>query len=314
MLHVLVLGAAAGGGLPQWNCNCDNCRRARALEPSLRSSQASVAVSADGDNWFLINASPDLRQQIIDTPKLHPRRGLRDTPIAGVVLTNGDVDAIAGLLVLREGAKFTIYGHDRILSVLASNSIFNVLDPSLVKRQPIGLETPIDLKLVDGTSSGIEVVAFPVPGKIPLYLEDGAKDGAGMGNGFGTATGDTLGLHVRNRRNGAHFFYLTACARVTPELAERIRGAPLVFFDGTLFRDDEMIRAGLGPKTGQRMGHISMSGDAGSLRALDKLEVSRKVYLHINNSNPALLPESAERREVERAGWEIPADGMEIVL
>lgn len=310
MLHVLVLGAAAGGGLPQWNCNCENCRRARALEPALRSNQASVAVSADGDSWFLINAAPDLRQQIIDTPKLHPRHGLRDTPIQGVVLTNGDVDAVAGLLCLREGAKFTIYGHERILGVLAANSIFNVLDPKLVTRQAVGLETPFELRLVDGSPSGIEVVAFAVPGKVPLYLEDGAK----AGNGYGTAAGDTLGLHVRNRRNGAHFFYLTACARVTPELAERIRGAPLVFFDGTLFRDDEMIQLGLGPKTGQRMGHISMSGEVGSLRSLQDLGVSRKVFLHINNSNPALMPDSPERREVERAGWEIPADGMEIVL
>ena len=310
MLHVLVLGAAAGGGVPQWNCNCENCRRARSVDRQLRSTQASVAVSADGEHWFLINASPDLRQQIIDNPQLHPRKGLRDTPISGVVLTNGDVDAIAGLLHLREGAAFTIYGHERILSVLRDNSIFNVLDPRLVKREAIDLERPFELVRPDGTGSGIEVVAFAVPGKIPLYLEDGAA----QGGGFGTAAGDTLGLHVRNRRNGAHFFYLTACARVSPELAERIRGAPLVFFDGTLWQDDEMIRAGLGPKTGQRMGHISMAGETGSINSLSSLDLGRKVFLHINNSNPALLPHSRERSELERAGWEVPADGMEIVL
>jgi pyrroloquinoline quinone biosynthesis protein B len=310
MLRVLVLGAAAGGGLPQWNCNCPNCRRARVVEPALRSSQASVAVSADGDDWFLINASPDLRQQIIDTPKLHPRRGLRDTPIAGVVLTNGDVDAIGGLLCLREGARFAIYAHERVLDELAANRIFNVLDPKLVKRRRMELETPIELVLTDGRPSGIEVVAFAVPGKVPLYLEE--KVGFVEGSGFNA--GDTLGLHVRNRRNGSHFFYLAACARVTREVADRVRGAPLVFFDGTLFRDDEMIDAGLGSKTGQRMGHISMSGDGGSLRQLSQLGVSRKIFLHINNSNPALMPDSPERREVERAGWEVPADGMEIVL
>lgn len=310
MLHVLVLGAAAGGGLPQWNCNCENCRTARLDQPGLRSTQASAAVSADGEHWFLINAAPDLRQQIIDNRQLHPRHGLRHSPIAGVVLTNGDVDAVAGLLHLREGSPFTIYGHDRILSVLRENSIFNVLDPRLVKRQEIDIETPFELMLPDGSGSGIEVVAFPVPGKVPLYLEDEAD----ASHGYGTAEGDTLGLHIRNRRDGAHFFYLTACAAVTPELAARVEGAPLVFFDGTLWRDDEMIRLGLGPKTGQRMGHISMSGGSGSIESFVPLNVGRKFYMHINNSNPALLPGSAERAELRRAGWEIPADGTEVVL
>lgn len=310
MLHVLVLGAAAGGGLPQWNCNCDNCRAARAEHPALRSTQASAAISADGDNWFLINASPDLRQQIIGNPQLHPKNGLRHSPIAGVVLTNGDVDAVAGLLNLREGSPFTVYGHDRILAVLRDNSIFNVLDPAVVKRQAVELETPFELALPDGTSSGIEIVAFPVPGKVAWYLEDAAK----ASDGFGTEAGDTLGLHIRNRRNGAHFFYLAACARMTPELAARIEGAPLVFFDGTLWRDDEMIRSGLGRKTGQRMGHMSMSGEEGSIAALERLGIGRKMFMHINNSNPALMPHSAERAALERAGWQIPADGLEIVL
>lgn len=310
MLHVLVLGAAAGGGLPQWNCNCPVCDAARKRDPSLRSTQASIAVSADGDNWFLINAAPDLRQQITDNPRLHPRHGMRDSPIAGVVLTNGDVDAVAGLLNLREGQRFTIYAHDRILGVLRENSIFNVLNPVLVARQAVELERPFALELPDGTDSGIEVVAFAVPGKVALYLED-ETDAA---HGFGTAAGDTLGLHIRNRANGSHFFYVTACAALTPELAERVSGAPLVFFDGTLWRDDEMISNGLSEKTGQRMGHMSMSGAAGSLAAFSDLSVGRKMFLHINNSNPALLPESAERAELKRAGWEIPHDGMELTV
>lgn len=312
MLHVLVLGAAAGGGLPQWNCNCRNCRTARETSPGLRSSQASIAVSADGDNWFLINAAPDLRQQIIDNPPLHPRErnGLRDSPIAGVVLTNGDVDAVAGLLHLREGQRFTVYGHERIMSVLNENSIFNVLNPDLVTRESIDLEMPFSLHLPDGTDAGIEVVAFAVPGKVALYLEDGGD----AEHGFGTDVGDTVGLHIRNRANGSHFFYLAACAEVTPELAERVRGAPMVFFDGTLWRDDEMIANGLSQKTGRRMGHMSMSGPEGSIAAFAGLDVGRKVYLHINNSNPALLPESAERSELTKAGWEIPRDGMEISI
>lgn len=310
MLHVLVLGAAAGGGLPQWNCNCAVCQTARDTDPGLRSTQASIAVSANGSDWFLINAAPDLRQQIIDTPALHPRHGLRDSPIAGVVLTNGDVDAVAGLLDLREGHRFTVYGHERVLNVLRSNSIFNVLNPDLVGREGIALDDPFQLRLPDGTDSGIEIVAFAVPGKVALYLEDGGDSESG----YGTEAGDTLGLHIRNRANGAHFFYLTACARMTPELAARVEGAPMVFFDGTLWRDDEMVEAGLLNKTGQRMGHMSMSGPEGSIAAFADLNVGRKVYLHINNSNPALLPDSEERAALTSAGWEIPRDGMEIVL
>jgi pyrroloquinoline quinone biosynthesis protein B len=309
VIRVLVLGAAAGGGLPQWNCNCEICRRAREGDPAaLSSDQASIAVSADGEHWFLINASPDLRHQINSTRELHPRHGLRHSPISGVVLTNGDVDAIAGLLTMRERSPFTIYGHERVLNVLRENSIFNVLDPALVKRVAMPVESALPLDLPDGAPSGLEVVAFPVPGKIPLYLEDGAK------RDFGSSAGDAVGLHVRNRRNGAHFFYVAACARVTPELAERVRGAPLVFFDGTLWRDDEMIRAGLSEKSGKRMGHISMSGDDGSIAAFRSLDVGRKIFLHINNSNPAHLSDSAERQRLEEAGWEVPADGSEFRL
>jgi pyrroloquinoline quinone biosynthesis protein B len=309
VIRVLVLGAAAGGGLPQWNCNCEICRRAREGDPAaLASDQASIAVSADGDHWFLINASPDLRHQINSTRELHPRGGLRHSPIAGVVLTNGDVDAIAGLLTMREKSPFTVYGHERVLKVLSDNSIFNVLDPALVKRVAMPVEQALALRLPGGEESGLEVVAFPVPGKIPLYLEDGAR------KDFGSTAGDALGLHIRNRRNGAHFFYVAACAEVTPDLAERLRGAPLVFFDGTLWSDDEMIRAGLSQKSGKRMGHISMSGDTGSIAAFRDLGVHRKVFLHINNSNPALLADSTERQSLERAGWEVPSDGSEFKL
>jgi pyrroloquinoline quinone biosynthesis protein B len=265
-------------------------------------------VTADGEHWFLINASPDLRQQINQTPELHPRHGLRHSPIAGVVLTNGDVDAIAGLLTMRERTPFTIYAHRRVLRVLSENSIFNVLDAQLVSRRELPVEVPTELKLPDGSPAGIEVVAFSVPGKIPLYLEDGGRVD------FGSDAGDALGLHIRSRANGSHFFYVAACAEVTSELAERLRGAPLVFFDGTLWQDDELIRAGLSEKSGKRMGHISMSGGEGSIAAFQGLGVHRKVFLHVNNSNPALVAGSPERRALESAGWEIPADGSEIRL
>lgn len=309
MLRIVVLGAAAGGGVPQWNCGCPICRAARSGRSGLQSTQASIAVSADGEHWFLINASPDLRQQLIATPQLHPKAGrLRHSPIAGVVLTNSEVDAVAGLLSIREGSPFTIYAHPRVLAILKANSIFNVLSETNVRREPIAIDEAFEPVLPDGSRSGIEILPFAVPGKGAWYLE-GKTHPAGS-----DGAGDTLGLRIADKASGKHLYFLAACARVTPELKQRIAGASLVFFDGTVWRDDELIAAGLGAKTGQAMGHISMSGDDGAIAALADLGIERKVFLHINNSNPALLQDSAERNTAEAAGWQIPADGTEITL
>jgi len=308
MLRVVVLGAAAGGGVPQWNCGCRVCRAARTTHPELQSTQASLAISADGDHWFLINASPDLRQQITATPALHPAHGkLRHSPIAGVILTNGEIDAIAGLLSMREGWPFAIYAHEKVLATLKSNSVFNVLSEKNVKRQAIGIDRAFEPALPDGTPSGIEILPFEVTGKGAWYLEGERREGA-------EAAGDTLGLRIRDKTTGKFFFFIAACAEVTDDLKSRLKGAPLVFFDGTVWRDDEMIAAGLATKTGRSMGHISMAGEQGAIAALEKLGIERKIFLHINNSNPALLHNSEERRAAEQAGWQIPADGTEIVL
>jgi pyrroloquinoline quinone biosynthesis protein B len=309
MLRVVVLGAAAGGGVPQWNCGCPVCLKARSENPELRSTQCSIAVSADDQHWFLVNASPDLRQQLIATPRLHPRHGqLRHSPIAGVILTNGEIDAVAGLLSMREGSPFTIYAHARVLAILRSNSIFNVLGEKNVKRRPIAVDRPFTPALTDGSPSGIEVLPFEVPGKGAWYLEGKAHPAGGDG------VGDTLGLRIEDKASGKYFYFVAACARVTDELKARLAGAPLVFFDGTVWRDDELIAAGLGNKTGQSMGHIAMSGDQGAVENLDGLDIGQKMFLHINNSNPALLKGSTERKSLEQAGWHIPADGTEIVL
>lgn len=308
-MRVVVLGAAAGGGVPQWNCNCPICRTARDELPELRATQASIAVSADGNDWFLVNASPDLRQQVIGTPQLHPKADqLRHSPIAGVILTNGEVDAVAGLLSLREGWSFSIYAHQRVLDILKSNSIFNVLDEKRVRREPIEFGRPFEPKLADGTPSGLELLPFAVPGKRAWYLENETDAGPG------DESGDTLGLRIADKRSGEHLYFLAACAALTPDLRQRLQGAPLVFFDGTLWRDDELIAAGLGTKTGQRMGHMAMSGPDGAMAALADLGIGRKIFLHINNSNPVLLPDSEERHAAERAGWQIPFDGMEITI
>jgi pyrroloquinoline quinone biosynthesis protein B len=309
MLRIVVLGAAAGGGVPQWNCGCPVCRTARSEQPHLRSTQASIAVSRDGAHWYLVNASPDLRQQLTATPQLHPRDDqLRHSPIAGVILTNGEIDAITGLLSMREGSPFTLYAHARVLDILSDNSIFNVLGEKNVKRLPIEIEQPFEPALPDGSPSGLEVMAFAVPGKGAWYLEGKAHPSGG------NAAGDTLGLRIADKASGKYFFVLTACARVTDGLKARIRGAPLVFFDGTVWRDDELIVAGLGQKTGQGMGHIAMSGQDGAIESLSGLDIAQKVFLHINNSNPVLLNGSNERRHAEHAGWLVPSDGTEITL
>jgi pyrroloquinoline quinone biosynthesis protein B len=306
---IKVLGSAAGGGLPQWNCNGRNSAAVRKGAPGLTPrGQASLAVSADGRQWVLLNAAPDLRQQINETPELHPTQdgGPRNSPIKAVVLTNGDVDAVAGLLTLREGQPFTVYGTARVLGVLAANTIFDVLDARLVKRVAMEFGRPFS---VEGPSGpiGITIEAFPVPGKVPLYLEDNEA-----GAGFGTQEGDTVGLKVADAASERHFYYIPGCAKLDNALRARLKGAPLLFFDGTLYTNDEMIAQGLLNKTGERMGHMNMSGNTGSIAEIAPLDVGRKIFIHINNSNPALREGSLERAAVESAGWEISYDGMEV--
>jgi pyrroloquinoline quinone biosynthesis protein B len=306
-MRAWVLGAAAGGAFPQWNSNALACRRARAGdEHASPRSQASVAVSGDGDWWFLLNTSPDLRQQIEATSCLHPRSGLRSSPIAGVVLTGGDVDAIAGLLTLRERHPFTVYSTPRIHAILDANPIFEVLARDVVVRQRIAVGTATMLARPDGSPSGLSVELFPVPGKVPLYLENAAEPPV-ISEGE-----DTVGAEISD--GDRRLVFVPGCAGMTEALARRLQGADAVLFDGTLWTDDEMLRAGLGSKTGLRMGHMSVSGPNGTIAAFRSIDVGRKILLHINNSNPILLDDSPERAEATAAGWEVAYDGMEIRL
>jgi pyrroloquinoline quinone biosynthesis protein B len=308
---IKVLGSAAGGGFPQWNCNCRNCVAVRAGTPGFRArTQSSLAVSRDGEGWALLNASPDLRQQLGQTPELHanPKHGLRHSPIKAAVLTNGDVDHVIGLVNLREAQPFSIYGTDRVLDIIKSNSVFQVLAEPLVPRITLPLDKAVPLSGA-GVDLGLTVEAFAVPGKVALYLED-----ASAGEDFGTQEGDTIGLKVSDPATKKSFFYIPGCATIDEPLARRLKGASIVFFDGTLFTDDEMIEQGLLGKTGARMGHISMSGPSGSIAAFSKLEVGRLIYVHINNSNPALDENSAARKAIDGAGWEVGYDGLEVRL
>jgi len=300
-MKMIVLGAAAGGGFPQWNSNAPGCQRARqgdaAAEPR---TQASVAVSADGTDWFLLNASPDLRQQLERTPALHPQKGSRHTPIGGVVLSGGDVDVIAGLLTMRERQPFTVFATQRIHQVLDDNPIFEVLARDVVSRERVSLDVPFAL------GSGLTACFFPVPGKVPLYLESGDEPPPIVEDDT------TVGVEVTDGHR--RMLYIPGCAAMSDTLRQRLAGADIVFFDGTLWRDDEMVRGGLSAKTGRRMGHMSLGDPGGTIDAFRLIDVGRKVIIHMNNSNPVLLADSPERAEAEAAGWIVSHDGMEFTL
>ena len=308
---IKILGSAAGGGFPQWNCTGMHSSNVRAGKPGYRArTQSSLAISANGRDWALLNASPDLRQQINETPELHPSvgGGLRNSPIKAVVVTNADVDHITGLINLREGQPFSIYGSDRVLATLNANSIFNVSAPDKVPRIAFALDQPTQLTGA-GVDLGLTVEAFAVPGKIALFLEKGGEK-----ENYGSRDGDTIGLKITATATGKSFFYIPGCAEIDSPLAERIKGAALLFLDGTLFTDDEMVAQGLSHKTGQRMGHISISGPNGSIAAVKPLNIARRIYVHINNSNPVLDENSEARKLVDDAGWEVGFDGMEVRL
>ena len=266
-------------------------------------TQSSAAVSADGRNWFLLNASPDLSQQITRNSALRPSGGLRGSPIRGVFLTNGDVDHLAGLLSLRERQELAIHGSNATLELIAANSIFRVLDPAFVRGIRLEPEMAVD------TGFGLVLRPFLVPGKVPLYQESGTPE-------IGNLSEATLGFEVEAMTQGGkrRLVYIPGCAKVDAHIRRRVEGADLLAFDGTTFTDDEMPTLGLSQKTAWRMGHMAIGGEGGSLAAFDGARIGHKIYTHINNSNPILIAGSPERRAVEAAGWQVAHDGMEVSL
>ncbi|MBY8975670.1 pyrroloquinoline quinone biosynthesis protein PqqB [Rhodobacteraceae bacterium NNCM2] len=302
-LRALILGTAAGGGLPQWNCNGPNSATFWRGGGLTTATQSSLAVTGNGSDWALLNCSPDIRQQIIATPALHPRaeRGMRDTPIHSILLTNGDIDHIAGLLILREKQSYRLLMTAEIARVIAENPIFNALDPDFVSREVVSLDQPFELV------PGMTATLFAVPGKVPLFMEGDHGGDAVQTDVMGE---QTVGVSLSDGDKTA--FYIPGCARMVPALEDRIRGAALLFFDGTLWQDDEMIAQGVGVKTGKRMGHMSMSGPDGSMATIAPLNIARKVYVHINNTNP-VWRDGPERAEARANGWEIGYDGMEVI-
>ncbi|HVX91808.1 MAG TPA: pyrroloquinoline quinone biosynthesis protein PqqB [Xanthobacteraceae bacterium] len=303
-MTTIVLGSAAGGGFPQWNCCCPVCRLAWQGDARVRArTQVSLAVSRDGEQWTLLNAAPDLRAQLAAVPALHPIRAAqgaaRGSPIKAVVLTGAEVDQTAGLLNLRERQPFALHATAQTMRAVADNPMFAVLADDLVSRHVVapGARFPLP--------GGLEAELFAVPGKVPLYLEEGdAPD---------TASETEANVGVMVTGGGGRLAFVPGAAVVTPALKRRLAEADVVLFDGTLFTDDEMIATGTGTKTGRRMGHMPIDGPEGSLAALADV-AARRIYIHINNTNPILVEGSPERRRVEAAGWEVAADGLEIAL
>ena len=295
-MRAVVLGAAAGGGFPQWNCRCAVCALAWAKDPrALWRTQSSLAVTADGERWVVLNASPDLGSQIRATPALWPRHE-RHSPIGAIILSSAEIDHVAGLLSVRERQPFDLVALAPVLAAIKDNPIFA---PVPARRIAATVSEPIALP------GGLTAELFPVPGKAPLYLEGGDPQ-------LESEAGETAG--VRISAEGRSLVYIPGCAVLTDAVRAQAERADALFFDGTLFDDDEMIRAGLGEKTGRRMGHMPISGAGVSLAWLAELRVSRKIYIHLNNTNPALIEGSPERLAIEAAGVEVAFDSMEVKL
>jgi pyrroloquinoline quinone biosynthesis protein B len=309
-MRIKILGSAAGGGFPQWNCNCRHCESLRAgIFRGKSRTQTQVAISNDDRSWFLLNASPDLRLQIEATPALHPRNPGRDSPIAGVLLTSGDVDQIAGLLSLRELQPFRIYCTPSIRRILQEdNSVFGMLNraPEQVSWTEITSDGSFDLFTGTSGDSGIGCTVFSLESRYPAYVS--RERAASL-----KSEDALLGLTVRSS-SGARLAYMPAVPAVDDSLLQRLEAADLLLFDGTFWSDDELIQVQGSGSTAREMGHIPVSGTEGSLRRLAGLRRPRKIFVHVNNTNPMLDESGREYREVRAAGWEIAEDGWSLDL
>ena len=301
-MRAIVIGSAAGGGFPQWNCGCPNCVGVRAGRAGLAGrTQDSLAVTADGQRFALVNASPDILAQIKATPALWPRAP-RHTPIGAVVLTNGDMDHVLGLFSLRESQPLALYATPTVWRGLEASILVRTLKrfEGQVVFRPLAIGEEVELRDAAGISLGVHARAFAAPGKLPVHLVGHAAESAE----------DNVGLSIRETRaEGAPALaYAAACASASDV---DLSGHTAVLFDGTFFREDELVRLGLSKAVAKDMAHVPIASSIGSLERLASLQ-TRKIYTHINNTNPILDERSEERRAVEAAGWEVAFDGLEI--
>jgi pyrroloquinoline quinone biosynthesis protein B len=309
-MHVKILGSAAGGGFPQWNCACRNCSSVRLGSfPGKARSQTQIAVSGNGRSWFLLGASPDLRSQIEVSPELHPRDGVRKSPIAGIVVSSGDLDHVLGLLLLRELQPLRIYAPPSIRRILREdNDMFAMLNR--VSDQALWTDivpaAPFSLVCADGNGCGLKCETLPLSSHYPAYVAD---DRAAQ-----LAPGEALQGTIIEDGSGKRLAFMPAVSHVGDDLLEQLESIDLLFFDGTFWSDDELIRIQGRGQTAREMGHIPVSSAQGSLRRLAELRRPRKVFLHINNTNPMLDESSDQYRQIQTAGWELAEDGWNIQL
>lgn len=306
-MRIRVLGSAAGGGFPQWNCGCSNCRSVREGTGGLSArTQESVAVSADGKGWSLLNCSPEIRSQIESFVGLHPKAP-RHSPVDAIVVTNGDLDHTLGLLSLRESHPLVIYATERVRAGFTEdNVLYRTLErfPGQVTWRLLEPGREVPLAGADGRPRGLLIEAVAVPGKQPIHLEH---------RGSGDLR-DNIGLKIREAATGKRLAYFPAAGGLTADIRAALAEADCVFFDGTFWSSDELPARGLGTKRAEDMAHLPVGGGGGSLAVLRGLTAARRIYIHINNTNPLLGDDSTERKEAEAAGWEIAFDGMEVTL
>lgn len=306
-MQIHVLGAAAGGGFPQWNCGCANCRGVR--DGSIRATpmtQASVAIAANENAWFVVHASPDIRTQLMAFPPLHPR-GLRDSPIAGILLTNADLDQTLGLLTLRESQPLHLYATERVRQAfMDENRLYRALcrTPDQVTWHELKLQSRQPLLLPDGSATRLSVMALPVPGKVPLYLE----------SVFDSVPEDNVALLFTEEPKGCCVAYAPCVGGKSPAVDRLLHDAECLFFDGTFWADDELPRLGLGIRTARDMAHWPLGGIDGSLPVIQKAKATRRFLIHINNTNPILREDSFERQQISQAGIQIAYDGLEVFV
>jgi pyrroloquinoline quinone biosynthesis protein B len=306
-MRIRLLGTAAGGGVPQWNCNCQVCGEARA--PNRRvtpRSQSCVAISADDRHWFLLNASPDLRAQIESFPPLHPPRdAVRGTPIQAVLLVNADLDHTLGLMLLREGQKLRIHAPQSVQNSLRTGLNFDRIFSAFGGIEWVdSAETPNPLLLANGTTSGLIYETVPLPGKPPRFMRDEAA-----------APGPhVVGYRITDERTGGRLLFAPDVAAVDESLRRFMNDCDALLFDGTFWSEREMESRGTGSHPASSMGHLPISGPDGSLKVMAELAVQPKIFLHINNTNPILINGSAEAAAIEAAGCLIGCDGMDIKI
>jgi len=304
-MQVIVLGAAAGGGFPQWNCNCRNCDGVRRGTIRARArTQSSIAVSANGIDWVLFNASPDVLAQIKAIPVLQPARAVRDTGIRAVLLVDGQIDHTTGLLMLREGQRLPIWCTEMVREDLTTgNPLFNILGHYCGVNWH-NLPTARGNRFsIDGIER-LSFTAVPLKSKAPPYSphrEDPHE-------------GDNIGVRITDERSGKNLFYAPGLGEIEPHLEPFLSEADALLVDGTFWTDDEMIRLGISTKRARDIGHLPQSGPGGMISVLQPLEAARKILIHINNTNPILDEDSPERAQLDRAGIEVAYDGLEIKL